>query len=63
MILILDLAKFALVVHGVNLIMFAMVGIIGFIQEGISLGQLSQGVQEMRQGRMVTKDVVATESE
>lgn len=56
-------AAFALVVHGVNLIMFSIVGIIGFIQEGISLGQLSQGVQEMRQGRMVTKDVVATEPE
>ncbi len=56
-------AAFALVVHGVNLAMFAIVGIIGFIQEGISLGQLSTGVQEMRQGRVVTKDVVATEPE
>jgi len=54
-------AAFALVVHGVNLGIFAVTGLIGFIQEGISLGQLSQGVQEMRQGRAVTQDVVSTE--
>jgi uncharacterized protein (TIRG00374 family) len=54
-------AAFALVVHGVNLGVFALTGLIGFIQEGISLGQLSQGVQQMRQQRMVTQDVVSTE--
>jgi hypothetical protein len=42
-------AAFALVVHGVNLAVHAITGVIGFIQEGISLGQLSQGVREMRQ--------------
>jgi glycosyltransferase 2 family protein len=54
---------FALVVHGLNLALYAVTGLLGFIQEGISLGQLSQGVQEMRQGRVVTKDVIATEPE
>jgi glycosyltransferase 2 family protein len=54
---------FALVVHGLNLALYGVTGLLGFIQEGISLGQLSQGVQEMRQGRVVTKDVVATEPE
>jgi len=52
---------FALVVHGLNLGLYALMGIIGFIQEGISLGQLSQGVREMRQQRTVTQDVVSTE--
>ena len=52
---------FALVVHGLNLGLYAVMGIIGFIQEGISLRQLSRGVQEMRQQRMVTQDVVSTE--
>lgn len=42
-------AAFAVLVHGVNLIVHATTGVVGFIQEGISLGQLSQGVQEMRQ--------------
>lgn len=42
-------AAFAVLVHGVNLIVHAATGVIGFMQEGISLGQLSQGVQEMRQ--------------
>jgi glycosyltransferase 2 family protein len=40
---------FAVVVHGVNVVVHAATGIIGFIQEGISLERLSQGVQEMRQ--------------
>ncbi|MEO8606753.1 MAG: lysylphosphatidylglycerol synthase transmembrane domain-containing protein [Chloroflexota bacterium] len=52
---------FALVVHGLNLGLYAVMGIIGFIQEGISLGQLSRGVQEMRQQRTVTQDVVSTD--
>ena len=54
-------AAFALVVHGVNLVVFTLAGLIGFIQEGISLGQLSQGVQQIRQQRMVTQDAVSTE--
>lgn len=46
---------FALVVHGVNLAVHASTGIVGFIQEGVSLGQLSQGVQGMR-GQKVIQD-------
>jgi uncharacterized protein (TIRG00374 family) len=38
---------FAVMVHGVNLAVHASTGMIGFIQEGISLGQLSRGVQGM----------------
>lgn len=40
---------FAVLVHGLNLAVHAGTGVIGFIQEGISLEQLSQGVQELRQ--------------
>jgi uncharacterized protein (TIRG00374 family) len=40
---------FAVLVHGLNLAVHAATGVIGFIQEGISLDQLSQGVQQMRQ--------------
>ncbi len=40
---------FALLVHGVNLLVYAIFGVLGFIQEGISLEQLSQGVQGMQQ--------------
>jgi uncharacterized protein (TIRG00374 family) len=39
--------SFALVVHGVNLAVHATTGILGVIQEGVSLGQLSQGVQRV----------------
>lgn len=42
-------AAFAVLVHGLNLAVHAGTGILGFLQEGISLQQLSQGVQEMRQ--------------
>ncbi|MBC7810963.1 MAG: flippase-like domain-containing protein [Burkholderiales bacterium] len=41
-------AAFALVVHGVNVAVYAVTGIIGFIQEGVSLAQLSRGVQDIR---------------
>jgi glycosyltransferase 2 family protein len=40
---------FAVVVHGANLMVYALTGVMGFIQEGISLEQLSQGVQGIRQ--------------
>ncbi len=40
---------FAVLVHGLNLAVHAITGVIGFIQEGISLEQLSRGVQKMRQ--------------
>jgi glycosyltransferase 2 family protein len=42
-------AAFALVVHGVNLVAHCGAGVIGFVQEGISLERLSQGVREIRQ--------------
>lgn len=40
---------FALVVHGLNLSVYALAGVIGFVREGISLEQLSQGVQRIQQ--------------
>jgi uncharacterized membrane protein YbhN (UPF0104 family) len=40
---------FAVMVHTVNVFVHAATGIVGFIQEGISLGQLSQGVRQMQQ--------------
>lgn len=38
---------FAVLVHGVNVIIHAATGVIGLVDEGISLGQLSQGVRQM----------------
>lgn len=40
---------FAVMVHAVNVFVHVSTGVIGFMQEGISLGQLSQGVQQMQQ--------------
>lgn len=40
---------FAVMVHAVNVFVHASTGVLGFIQEGISLSQLSQGVQQMQQ--------------
>jgi glycosyltransferase 2 family protein len=40
---------FAILVHGLNLAVHAVTGVIGFVQEGITLEQLSRGVQNMRQ--------------
>ncbi|MFQ3566481.1 MAG: lysylphosphatidylglycerol synthase transmembrane domain-containing protein [Aggregatilineales bacterium] len=40
---------FALVVHGVNLGINAILGVYGFVQEGITLEQLSQGVRGVQQ--------------
>lgn len=42
-------AAFAVLVHGLNLAVHAATGVIGFVQEGITLEQLSQGVRDMRQ--------------
>jgi hypothetical protein len=39
---------FAVMVHGINLLVHASTGVLGFIQEGISLEQLSQGVRAMQ---------------
>jgi uncharacterized protein (TIRG00374 family) len=44
---------FAVMVHGINLLVHASTGVIGFIQEGISLEQLSQGVREIQQTNQV----------
>ncbi len=38
---------FAVMVHAVNVFVHASTGVIGFIQEGVSLGQLRTGVQQM----------------
>jgi uncharacterized protein (TIRG00374 family) len=46
-------AAFALVVHGLNLLVHVGTGIVGFIEEGISVGQLSAGVQGMRREQTV----------
>ncbi len=54
-------AAFALVVHGVNLGLYAVMGFLGLIREGISVGQLSQHVQEMRHSQMVIQDAGSTE--
>jgi glycosyltransferase 2 family protein len=56
-------AAFGVIVHGINLAVHATTGIIGFVNEGISLEKLSQGVQDMRrqQPRTVTQDVVVGE--
>ena len=44
---------FAIVVHATNVGINVVTGIIGFIAEGITLGQLSQGVQKMTEGKTV----------
>jgi uncharacterized protein (TIRG00374 family) len=41
-------SAFAILVHASNLLVYAILGVLGFIQEGISLGQLSQGVRDMQ---------------
>src|SRR5690606_13652167 len=38
-------SAFAILVHAANLVVYAVLGVLGFMQEGISLGQLSQGVK------------------
>lgn len=48
---------FALVVHGVNLAVHVSTGIVGFMQEGISLEQLSQGVQRMRAQKVIQDEI------
>ncbi len=50
-------AAFGVIVHGINLAIHAMTGVIGFFQEGISLDQLSRGVQNMQQDQLRTQDV------
>jgi uncharacterized membrane protein YbhN (UPF0104 family) len=39
---------FAVLVHAVNVLVHTLTGAVGLLQEGISLGQLSQGVREMQ---------------
>ncbi len=39
---------FAIAVHAVNLLVNSTLGVYGFVQEGVSLDQLSQGVREMK---------------
>lgn len=40
---------FAVMLHAVNVLVYAVTGVWGLIQEGISIGQLSEGVQQMQQ--------------
>ncbi|MCB9453386.1 MAG: flippase-like domain-containing protein [Anaerolineaceae bacterium] len=49
---------FAVVVHAANVFVHAGTGVLGFIQEGVSLEQLTTGVQGMRQQQigMVVQD-------
>lgn len=56
-------AAFGVLVHGLNLAVHASTGVLGFIQEGISLAQLSQGVRDMSQQqlRTVTQDGIGGE--
>jgi glycosyltransferase 2 family protein len=42
---------FAVMVHAVNVFVHVATGMLGFMQEGISLGQLSQGVQQIQETR------------
>lgn len=39
---------FAAIVHGVNVLVHSVTGAIGFLHEGISLGQLSRGVRDVQ---------------
>lgn len=39
--------SFAVIVHGLNLAVYAVMGTAGFVQEGITLSQLTQRVQEL----------------
>ncbi len=43
------LVSFAVIVHWTNLVVHALTGVVGLVQEGISLDQLSRGVQQMTQ--------------
>ncbi|MDL1902332.1 flippase-like domain-containing protein [Anaerolineae bacterium CFX9] len=47
-------AALAMVIHFKNLGMNAILGVIGLISEGITVGQLTQGVREMRTEQMTT---------
>jgi hypothetical protein len=40
---------FAIVVHGLNLAVVAVLGVFGFIQEGVTLEQLSQGTRSLQE--------------
>ncbi len=48
---------FAIAVHAVNLLVNSSLGVYGFIQEGVSLGQVSQGVRAMRTPQVNGTDV------
>ncbi len=44
-------AAFAVTVHLVNLVVHSAMGVLGFVQEGISLQQLQQGVRDVTEAR------------
>jgi hypothetical protein len=54
-------AAFAVLVHGINVIVHSATGIVGFIQEGISLEQLSQGVRNIQQSANYGERLVTDE--
>lgn len=54
---------FAFTVHFVNLAVNAVLGVIGFVYEGVSLGQISAGVQRARQATAPAVGQTTTEEE
>lgn len=48
---------FAVTVHAANLLVYTITGIIGFIQEGVSFDQLSQGVQNVAEADLATTEM------
>jgi hypothetical protein len=43
-----QVVSFAVVVHAVNLLLYAVMGTLGFMREGITLGQLTTEVLQYR---------------
>ncbi len=50
------LVSFAVVVHGVNLALYAAFGAVGIVREGITLGQLAREVERMKHGETGQQD-------
>ncbi len=51
------LAAFAVMVHLVNLLVNASLGVVGFIAEGVTVEELSQGVREVTESGMMESSV------
>ncbi|MGQ9889557.1 MAG: lysylphosphatidylglycerol synthase transmembrane domain-containing protein [Aggregatilineales bacterium] len=50
------LVSFAVVVHGINLALYAVFGGLGIVQEGMTLGQLAQEAQRMNRIEAASQD-------